>query len=163
MAKNNGLPTEKIVRLKTHILKNPQRTKQTTNTIRWATFTYYSPAIRKITNFFTDSNVRIAFRTTNTIIKQLTSEKNINKNSSGIYKLKCNTCNGAYIGQTGEGVNTRYKEHIRYIKTNNPQSAYATHILQNTYEFGPENETLQLVKACKKRMPIGSWEAMLIQ
>jgi len=34
MAKNNGFPTGKIVRLRTQILKNPQRTKPTTNTIR---------------------------------------------------------------------------------------------------------------------------------
>ena len=100
MAKKMVSQQKKIIRLKTQMFKNPQRTKPTTNTISWATFTYYSLAIKKIMNLFRDSNIRIAFRTTNTIIKQLTSEKNINKNPSGIYKLKCNICNGAYIGQT---------------------------------------------------------------
>jgi len=73
MAKKMVSQQKKIIRLKTQMFKNPQRTKPTTNTIRWATFTYYSPAIRKITNLFRNSNIRIAFRTTNTILKQMTS------------------------------------------------------------------------------------------
>ena len=78
MAKNNGFPTDKIVSLKTQMLKHPQGTKPTTDTIRWATFTYHSSAVRKITNLFRNSNIRIAFRTMNTIFKQLTSERNTN-------------------------------------------------------------------------------------
>jgi hypothetical protein len=50
-------------------------------------------------------------------------------NLSGIYKLKCNTCNGVYVGQSGRSINVKYKEHIRYIRTNNSTSAYEAHIL----------------------------------
>ena len=39
------------------------------------------------------------------------------KDSSGIHKLKCNTCNGAYVGQSGRAINVRYKEHIRTYNT----------------------------------------------
>ena len=87
----------------------------------------------------------------------------MNTHPSGIYKIKCNTCNKVYIGQTDEGIITRYKEHIRYIKSNNPQSAYAIHILHNRQEFDPENETLQLIKPCAKGTRMNSWEAMMIQ
>jgi len=52
----------------------------------------------------------------------------------------------AYIGQSGRSVATRYKEHIRYIRNNSPQSAYAMHILQNRHEYRPVKETLQLLK-----------------
>ena len=57
----------------------------------------------------------------------------------------------------------RYKEHIIYIKTNNPQSAYALHILNNRHEYGPQEETMQMVKACKKGKHMNCWEAMYIQ
>jgi hypothetical protein len=49
-----------------------------------------------VTNLFKQSNLRIALRATNTTYQQLT-EKLTQNNPSGIYKLKCNTCNRAYI------------------------------------------------------------------
>ena len=79
------------------------------------------------------------------------------------YSLKCNTCNKKYVGQSGRGIDTRYKEHIRYIRTNSPQSAYATHILHNRHEYGPKNETLQLLKACNKGTQMNCWETMCMQ
>ena len=82
-------------------------------TKKWVPFTYFGPAVRKITNLFKDSNIKIAFRTTNSIQKQLSKDPCNHKNLSGIYKLKCNTCNKIYVGQSGRGIDTRYKEHIR--------------------------------------------------
>jgi len=41
-------------------------------------------------------------------------------------------------------ITTRFKEHLRYIKNNDPQSAYAMHILNSRHEYGPEIKTLQL-------------------
>jgi len=112
---------------------------------------------------FKRSNIGIAFRTTNTIFKQLSLEGCTNQDPSDIYKIKCNTCNKAYVGQTVRAISVRYREHIRYIRTNNPQSAYATHILQNRHEFGPQNETLQLIKTCAKGMRMNCWESISIQ
>ena len=37
-------------------------------------------------------------------------------------------------------VKQRYKEHTRYIKNNNPQSAYALHILN--HEYSPIEKTM---------------------
>jgi len=63
-------------------------------------------------------------------------------NPSGVYEIKCNTCSKNYVGQSGRPIATRHKENIRYIKTNNPVSAYATHILNNRHEYGTANDTL---------------------
>jgi len=49
-------------------------------------------------------------------------------NPSAVYEIKCNTYSKNYVGQSGRPIATRHNEHIRYIKTNNPVSAYATHI-----------------------------------
>ena len=57
----------------------------------------------------------------------------------------------------------RYKEHISYVRTNNPKSAYATHILENGHEYGTRESTLQLLQACQKGTRMDCWEAFYIQ
>jgi hypothetical protein len=39
---------------------------------------------------------------------------------------------------------------MRHIKQNGPQSAYALHILNNQYEYGPINNTICLLKQDNK-------------
>jgi hypothetical protein len=94
-------------------------------------FTYHSPLVRKITSLFKNTDITIAFRASNTIYKQQT-QKAENNNPSGIYAIKCNTCNMNNVGQSGRHIATRHTEHIRYIRNNNPVSAYATQILTFT-------------------------------
>ena len=126
------------------------------------TFNYNSPMIRRITNLFKHTDFNIAFRATNTLQQQL-SEKQNNTNPSGIYTLKCNTCNKSYVGQSGRSIGIRHKENIKYIRTNNPQSAYAMHILQNRHEYGTIQNTLQLLKTCRKSTRVNCWEALYMQ
>jgi len=121
------------------------------------------PSNKKNTNLFKNTKIGIAFRSNNTIFKQITMKKYEQINPSGIYEIKCNSCNMVYVGQTGRCINTRYKEHIRYVKTNYPQSAYVTLILHNRHKYGPANETLQLIKPCAKGSPMNNWDAMIIQ
>jgi hypothetical protein len=68
-----------------------------------------------------------------------------------------------YVGQSGREIGTRYKEHIRYICNNNPASAYSQHILNHGHEFGPANNTLQLLKHCTKGKIMNCWENFFIQ
>jgi hypothetical protein len=103
----------------------------------------------------------IALSLSNTIYQQLSQKPDTN-NHSGIYQLRCNTCKRSYIGQCGRPITTRYKEHIRYIKNNNPTSAYATHLLNNRHEFGPTEETLKLLIPCTKGTRMNCWESLLI-
>ena len=56
-------------------MANKKNTKTKTIVKKWATFTYHSPLIRKVTNLFKSTDIRIAFRTTNTIQQQL-AQKN---------------------------------------------------------------------------------------
>jgi hypothetical protein len=87
---------------------------------KWITFTHFGPDTRMITKAFRNTNMKIAFRTNNTIkqhlrIKQRTTDK---YNLCGVYKMNCGNCQLKYVGQTGCTFRTRYKEHIREIKTN---------------------------------------------
>jgi len=46
-------------------------------------------------------DLKIAFRATNTIQQQLNA-KQTHEGPSGIYELKCKTCNKVYVGQSGK-------------------------------------------------------------
>jgi hypothetical protein len=57
----------------------------------------------------------------------------------------------------------RYQEHIRYIENNNPQSAYAMHILNNRHEYGPMHNTLELLYQINKTKFLIPYEQLYIQ
>jgi hypothetical protein len=156
-----------IHNLKTRLIKRKCKQKQQQQEKmvprkKWVTFTHFSPLVRLVTNLFIQTNLKIAFLAINTIEQELTEKQNYN-NTSGIYKLTCNTCNGMYVGQSVRTTNIRYKEHIGYIRTNNSTSAYAEHILENRHEYRTKENTLQLLKACQKGTRMNCWEALYIQ
>ena len=107
IAQYNGFPLQIIHNLKkkqTDKNQNfqPQQLKssifipQSTNTKK---ITYHSPLIHKITYLFKHTNLNIALRATNTIHQQLDVKTVMTStNSSGIYKLKCNTCSNSFVG-----------------------------------------------------------------
>ena len=84
-------------------------------------------------------------------------------NRSGIYKLTCNTCRLAYVGQTSRSVKHRFQEYTRYIRYNNPQSAYAQHILHNRYEYGPINHSMTILKSLKDTTLLTTYEQYFIE
>jgi len=146
-----------------HLHHQPPAIKNT----KWATFTYTSPHIRKITNLFKHTNVRIAYKCTNTIshLSKPTNKAMLPPSPydrSGIYKLTCMTCNKAYVGQTSQNIRHRYKEHTRCIK-NNPQSAYALHILNSQHEYGPMEKTMTILKPVKNTSLLTPYEQFFIQ
>jgi hypothetical protein len=115
MAKNNEFPTRLITQLKNKLTtkkgnkkeNDMQTLTQQPTQKKWITFTYYSPAVRKVTNLFKQTNINIAYRSTTTIYQQLAQHPQEN-NPSGIYQLRCNTCNKVYIGQSGRNIAIRH-------------------------------------------------------
>jgi hypothetical protein len=89
------------------------------------------------TNHFKNTNIGIAFRTTTTLqqlTKPMPADQILQHEKSGVYKLSCKTCHRSYIGQTSRNLKSRFREHTRYIKNNDPRSAYALHILNCKHE-----------------------------
>ena len=106
----------------------------------------------------------MTFKTPNTILKMLQQETRTEKyNNKSIYGIKFNTCDKWYVGQTAFDLTTRHKEHIRYIKENQTQSAYATHILSNNHEYGRITGTIKLLNICNKSTTMNCWKVLLIQ
>jgi len=69
----------------------------------------------------------------------------------------------SHIGQTSRNLNQRYWEHIRYIRNNDPQSAYAQHIPQNLHEYGSITDTMSLIKPIHKTSMLIPYEQLFIQ
>ena len=61
-------------------------------------------------------------------------------------KITCKNCHKAYVGQTSRNLKSRFRKHTRYIKNNDPRSAYARHILNCRHEYGNINDTMTLLK-----------------
>jgi len=166
IVQNNNFLKTHIARLKTKIRhKDHTRTTKDENK-KWATFTYHSPKVRKLTNLFTCTNINITFKSTNKIqqsIKPKNPEKITDYNRSGVYKLTCKTCNMSYIGQTSWTLTHRYREHICYIRNNDPQSAYAQHIPRNQHEYGTITDTMTLLKLINETSLFIPYEQFFIQ
>jgi hypothetical protein len=74
IAKNNGYRSHTIHNLKAKLVNKRQKQQQENKTISqkgWVMFTHFSPLIRRITNLFKLTNLKIAFRATNTIQQQI--------------------------------------------------------------------------------------------
>jgi hypothetical protein len=114
---------------------------------KWATFTYSGPKIRTITNLFRHTNLKIAYKSTNTI-KHLLKPKQDKPdiyNQSGIYQIQCGEYPLKYIRQTGRTFRVRYKEHINAIRTNKQNSKFAQHILETQHNYNPINQNMQVL------------------
>jgi len=104
IAENNKFPLHLITKLKRHTQHKTLTDKTDDKNNKWATFAYHSPKVRKISSLFKQTDIKIVFKSTNTIQQQPRPKNHgttPNHNKSGIYKLMCKTCNKAYIGQTG--------------------------------------------------------------
>jgi len=102
IAKNNHFPTALIHNLRHRMaLKRTQSPSPTQPTHprkkeKWATFTFISPNIRKVSNLFKQAGVKIVFRGKNTLarlVKTTNTTRTPSYNKPDIYQLKCNTGN----------------------------------------------------------------------
>jgi hypothetical protein len=155
LARNNNVPMSFLTGLKCKIQQKPAipPTPAKKDIKKWASLTFFSPQIREVTNIFKNTNLRISFKSCNTLQQILNPPSRPNTfplDRSGVYSLTCNTCNLKDIGQISQKLRLRYREHVRYIRNNNPQSAYALHILQNRHKYGPIESTMHLLKPISK-------------
>jgi hypothetical protein len=63
-------------------------------------------------------------------------------------------CSISYVGHTGRSLGIRHNEHTRYMKPNNPVSAYALHILNNRHKYGNTEQTIEILKPCNQGIKV---------
>jgi chromosome condensin MukBEF complex kleisin-like MukF subunit len=84
---------------------------------------YYGKETKEIAKIFKETNIKIAFRTKNTIQNLVKPRLQQDEcENSGVYQMRCMDCPLKYIGQTGRTFKTKYKEHIQAIRNNNGNS-----------------------------------------
>jgi hypothetical protein len=66
------------------------------------------------------------------------------------YKLTCQSSHKVYVGQTGRNITTRFREHIRNIRSKKNESAFAQHILNQSHQYGPMEQIMNLVEHARK-------------
>jgi len=65
--------------------------------------------------------------------------------------------------QMSHNLKQRYQEHTRHIKHNEPQLAYALHVLNNKHKYGLINSTMTLLKHIDKTTLLLPYEQLYIQ
>ncbi|GFG29878.1 hypothetical protein Cfor_00536 [Coptotermes formosanus] len=147
IARANGLPRNILLSLRTCIEKQQKELIRTKDSHKkWIILTYFGTGTRSISNPFRQENLQIAYRTTGSIHNLLRGQTQHNYSeyeNSGIYSLKCATCQLEYVGQTERRLQLRYNEHASYIRTNNPPSVFLNTYSQG-HECGPIQEFVSL-------------------
>jgi hypothetical protein len=122
---------------------------------------------RQIQNKTNNTHNRQEENKATTTLQQLTKPTTQNQLSiyenSGIYKIACKTCQKSYVGQTNRNLKLRFQEYTRYIRNNDPRSAYAMQILNCAHEYGNINHTMTLLKPINKPSLLLLYEQMYIQ
>jgi transposase-like protein len=142
-----------------HTLTQPQ-----THTHKWAIFTYVRKETRFITQIFKNTNLKIAYKVNNTT-ETLSKAKptHFDKYSAcGIYKFTCPDCGKAYVGQTGRSFSVHYKKHRHSFRTNNTNSNFAQHLLDNAHNFAPIDSIMHILEFQKKSKHMNTLERYYI-
>ena len=157
---NNSFP---ILPQKT-IPKNPPHPQRNPATQSWAVFTYTGKETTYITKLFRHTNIKIAYRTNNNLLRHLTPNPQPLDplTRSGVYRLSCPDCSKAYIGQTGRDFRTRYNEHKRALQYNPHTSKYALHAATQQHTFGNIQEHMQILHTHNKGAHLNTIEKFYI-
>jgi hypothetical protein len=161
----NGFPTLKPhLKPKKEIAVRQKNTPTPTPTPRWATFTYTGKETYLITKLLKNTNIKIGFKTNNSILTTLARKKQYTdiNSKSGVYKLTCPDCEKAYIGQTGRDFTTRFKEHRHAFRTANQSNSFAKHLTENLHHFGCMKETMEILHLQNKGTHLNTLEKFYI-
>jgi hypothetical protein len=72
--------------------------------------------------------------------------------------MQCTDCQKTYVGQTGRNFETRFKQLIRDIRNNEPNSKFTQHIFHTTHEYGSIEKIIKPLHIGKKGPLLDSYE-----
>ena len=153
MMKENGIR-------KHNIQQSPEHPKP-----KWAKFTYIGKETRIITKLFRHTQVKVAFTSNNNLLNMLQHSYTDDRNKytkSGVYQLKCPTCNKIYIGQTGRSFSIRYREHKHDFKYMIHKSKFAQHLLEEDHSFDTMENVMEVIRFANKGRMMDALEKFYI-
>jgi hypothetical protein len=153
-AKVNGYDSNEIDRIIKHHSEKIRRNNLSTffyqqreNNLKRVSVTFAPKITNKLKNIFRKQNMQIVYRTQNKLNTFFCSTKDkvpiLEK--SGIYQVKCGSCDAVYYGQSRRMVKTRYNEHLLNIKHHQvSKSSIADHAWSNLHlDFKKPKESLE--------------------
>ena len=106
-------------------------------------------------------NIRIAHKPTRTLRHLLTNvkDKDDPKDRQGtVYRIRCNDCNGAYIGKTGRTLTTRLGEHQTATDKEDLTNKIAQHHRKTEHDINWDSVTCLTHSTDKdQRLTLESW------
>jgi hypothetical protein len=63
----------------------------------------------------------------------------------------CGECGKKYIGQVGKNFKTCYKVHLHSFRSNDTNSKFAQHLLENGQAFGKMDDIMEIKHFARKR------------
>jgi hypothetical protein len=128
---------------------------------KWGKLNYLGGISEKLKSVFPKQKFKIAFYNRKNLRNLLNKTKDridyINK--SGVYLLKCDTCNAKYVGQTGRSFKVRSEEHKRAYTTGNTQSShFAKHLWEEDHTSDFQPEVLHLESKGRRLDVMEQWE-----
>jgi hypothetical protein len=122
-----------------------------THTQKRVTFTYTSNYIHTAVKLLKNGLVKIALKTVTTIKScSIQNQKQNNTKTQAYADLHMQDAKKSCIGQTGRAVKVGYKEHIRSIRNNKEETAYATHFLNNRHQYGKIDDIMNILDHAKR-------------
>ena len=111
-----------------------------------------APIASYITNIFRKTDLKITFRTRNTIESLLSCKNHTPDKFSllGVYKLNCLDCHKVYVGQTGRCFTAHFKEQEAAFRNNCHTSNFAKHLIEEGHSFGPIHSIIQVLHYHRK-------------
>ena len=116
------------------------------------------------TKIFRHTNIKIAYRTNNTIQENFTPKTHNHEkvSATGVFRLTCLDCSKAYIGQTERYLSKRYNEHLRAFRNCSNSSKFAQHLNEHMHTFGSIGNIMQILNYHKKGPYINNVELFYI-
>jgi len=110
-------------------------------------------------------DVILAYRTSNNLAKVVTNKISgpVNKfERSGVYKMKCSSCEAEYTGQTGRKFKTRFSEHLPKPHLNSQTSKFAEHLIEYNHNIDNLETNMDIIHICKKGDHLSTLEELEI-
>lgn len=111
------------------VMKKKQKKTPEIEVVARTTLPYVKNVTDKIGRVLSKNNVQAIFKPCRTVASLLSNPKEkIPLEHQGVYKIPCNDCDLAYIGQTNRKISARIEEHKNAIAKKQSTSALVQHI-----------------------------------
>lgn len=103
---------------------------------QWRKFLFVNHQTSNLIGKKIPNTIQPAYYTNNKLKNYILNNKDKDQKmkKSGVYQLNCNDCNHFYIGKTCRNFETRIKEHLRCLNSNN-YSEFANHLIEFNHSF----------------------------